>query len=209
MLTNRQKRFYGLLQGYIKLHCESPTLAEMKFWMEENDWGEVRSLNSVKQYLEALEEKGLLRCEGRKRGITLLNGNTAETVKVPLVDSRVACGSPTAILDDNVTDFLEVSKKLIPNFSKAYAFQCAGDSMDEAGVDDGDFVLVEPQSSDINDGDLVLANVGDYGTVKRFKRNGETISLLPKSSNPEHKPIYIHSSDEGMIVGKILSILKN
>jgi len=81
--------------------------------------------------------------------------------------------------------------------------------MDEAGIDDGDFVLVEPQSSEINDGDLVLANVGDYGTVKRFKRNGETISLLPESSNPEHKPIYIHSSDEGMIVGRVLSILKN
>ncbi|MFH1375588.1 MAG: transcriptional repressor LexA [Patescibacteria group bacterium] len=208
MLTTRQKRFYELLQGYIKLHGESPTLAEMKFWMEEHGWGEVRSLNSIKQYLEALEEKGLLRCEGRKRGITLLNGE-AETVKVPLVDSRVACGSPTAILDDNVTDFLEVSKKLIPNFSKAYAFQCAGDSMDEAGIDDGDFVLVEPMPTEIRDGDLVLANVGDYGTVKRFKKNSEAISLLPESSNPEHKPIYIHSSDEGMIVGKILSILKN
>ncbi len=208
MLTNRQQRFYDLLQSYIKLHGDSPTLADMKIWMEENGWGEVRSLNSIKQYLESLEEKGLIRCEHKKRGITLLDGNV-ETVKVPLMQSSAACGSPTALLEDEATDFLEVSKKLIPNLNKAYAFRCTGDSMNEAGIDDGDFVIVEPQPVEVRDEDLVLANVGDYGTVKRFKQSGETISLLPKSSNPEHKPIYLHSSDEGMIVGKIITVLKN
>jgi DNA polymerase V len=208
MLTTRQQRFYDLLQSYIQLHGESPTLIEMKVWMEENDWGEVRSLNSVKQYLEALEEKGLLRCERKKRGITLLDGGV-ETAKIPMMGSSVALGSPTAVLDDSATDFLEVSKKLIPNLSKAYAFRCAGDSMDLAGIDDGDFVIVEPQPVEIRDSDLVLANVEECGTVKRFRQNGDAISLLPESSNPIHKPIYLHSSDEGMIVGKIITVLKN
>jgi len=208
MLTTRQERFYELLQGYIRLHGDAPTLAEMKIWLEENGWGEVRSLNSVKQYLDALEEKGVLKREHKKRGITLLSGEV-ETAKIPLVGSRVACGSPTSILEDEATDFLEVSKKLIPNFAKAFAFRCSGDSMNQAGIDDGDFVIVEPQPVEIRNGDLVLANVGDCGTVKRFKRAGETISLLPESSNPKHKPIYLHSSDEGMIVGKVISVLKH
>ncbi|MBU1089536.1 transcriptional repressor LexA [Patescibacteria group bacterium] len=208
MLTTRQKRFYDLLRSFIELHGDSPTLAEMKVWMEENGWGEIRSLNSIKQYLDALGEKGLLRCESRKRGIVLSNGEV-ETVKVPLVDSRVACGYPATILSDTTSDFLEVSKKLISNLAKAFAFRCSGDSMNEAGIEDGDFVIVEPQPVEIRDGDLVLANVSGCGTVKRFKRSDETISLFPESSNIEHKPIYLHSSDEGMIVGKIASILKN
>jgi len=208
MLTTRQKRFYSLLRSFIKLHGDSPTLAEMKVWMEENGWGEIRSLNSIKQYLDALEEKGLLRCERRKRGIVLSNGEV-ETVKVPFVDSRAACGYPSAILSDAASNFLEVSKKLISNLAKAFAFRCSGDSMNEAGIEDGDFVIVEPQPVEIRDGDLVLANVGDCGTVKRFKRSDETISLFPESSNAEHKPIYLHSSDEGMIVGKIITVLKN
>ncbi len=205
-LTEKQSRFLELLKDYIAAFNQAPTLAEMKDWMEQNDWGEISSLNSIKQYFDALEEKGLLRRENKKRGITLLDGEV-ETVKVPLVDSRVACGSPTSILEDEVTDFLEISKKLIPNLAKAFAFRCSGDSMNEAGVDDGDFVIVEPQSAEVRNRDLVLANVGGCGTVKRFKRAGETISLLPESSNPEHKPIYLHSSDEGMIVGKVVGIL--
>ena len=208
MLTDRQEKFLGLLRSYITLHGDSPTLAEMKLWMEENGWGEIASLNSVKQYLDALAEKGFVRRENRKRGITLV-AEKIETEKIPLVDAKVSCGSGAAFITDSTTDFLEVSKKLIGNFENAFAFRCEGDSMNEAGIDDGDCVIVQPQPNDVRDGDLVLANVADCGIVKKFKQNGEAVSLLPQSSNPAHKPIYLHSSDEGMIVGKVLSILKN
>ena len=208
MLTNRQNRFLELLRGYIQLHGDSPTLAEMKIWMEENGWGSVASLNSVKQYLDALQEKGLIERESRKRGIALI-GQEVKLQKIPLVDSRVSCGSDSTFLEDNANDFLEVSKKLIRNFEGVFAFRCEGDSMNEAGIDEGDCVIVKPQPVEIRDGDLVLANVNGCGIVKKFKQNGETISLLPQSNNPIHKPIYLHSSDDGIIVGKVLSILKN
>jgi SOS regulatory protein LexA len=208
MLTTRQKRFLELLKSFVALHGDSPTLVEMKNWMEENGWGEIASLNSVKQYLDALAGKGLVARESRKRGITLLDGEVA-LVKIPLVDSRVSCGSAVNLLEDSATDFLEVSRKLIRNFEKVFAFRCAGDSMNRAGIDDGDCVLVRAEPEEIRDGDLVLANVGDCGVVKRFKKADETISLLPESSNPTHRPIFLHSSDEGAIVGKVLSILKN
>jgi len=208
MPTVRQKRFLELLREYIALHGDSPTLVEMKNWMEENGWGEIASLNSVKQYLDALAEKGLVARESRKRGITLLDGKI-EMQKVPLVDSRVSCGSAVNLLADNSNEFLEVSRKLIRNFEKVFAFQVTGDSMNRAGIDDGDCVLIRPGSAEIRDGDLVLANVGDCGVVKKFKKNGETISLLPESSNPVHRPIFLHSSDEGAVVGKVVSILKN
>jgi len=209
MLTTRQDRFLTLLRDFIKLHGDSPTLAEMKSWLEENNWGVISSLNSIKQYLDALEEKGFLKRERKKRGITLLEDEEAKTVKIPLLDSRVACGAPTSFLEDSAIDFLEVSKKLVPNFHKAFSFRCAGDSMDEAGIADGDFVIVEPQPVEVRDGDLVLANISDCGTVKRFRKNDQMISLFPESSNSIHKPIFLHSSDEGIIVGKIISILKN
>lgn len=208
MLTTRQNRFLELLRNFIALHGDSPTLAEMKVWMEENDWGEVSSLNSVKQYLDALADKGFIARESKKRGITLLDDKLA-TQKIPLIDSRVSCGSATNLLEDDACDFLEVSKKLIRSFEKVFAFRCEGDSMNQAGIDDGDCVLVRPEAHDVRDGDLVLANVNDCGVIKKFKRAGETISLLPQSSNPIHKPIYLHASDSGAIVGKVLSILKN
>ncbi|MFH0834515.1 MAG: transcriptional repressor LexA [Patescibacteria group bacterium] len=208
MLTARQNRFLELLRSYIQLHGDAPTLAEMKIWLEENGWGEVRSLNSIKQYLDALAENGLIARESRKRGITLLDG-AVELRKIPLVDSRVSCGSGSKFIEENANDFLEVSRKLIRNFDDVFAFHCEGDSMDEAGIEENDFVIVKAQPVEIRDGDLVLANVGDCGIVKKLKKSGDTIALLPQSSNPIHKPIYLHSSDEGMIIGKVISILKN
>jgi len=208
MLTNRQTRFLELLRSYIELHGDAPTLAEMKIWLEENGWGEVRSLNSIKQYLDALAEKNLIEREHKKRGITLLGGEV-ELRKIPLVDSRVSCGSGQSFVEENANDFLEVSRKLIRNFDNVFAFRCEGDSMNESGIEENDFVIVKCQPVEIRNDDLVLANVDGCGIVKKFKQNGDTISLLPQSSNPIHKPIYLHSSDEGIIIGKVLSILKN
>jgi len=180
----------------------------MKIWMEKNNWGNISSLNSIKQYLDALAKKGLIERENKKRGITLLDGKV-ETRKIPLIDSQVSCGNATTFLEDSSCNFLEVSKKLIPNFDKVFAFRCEGDSMNRADIDDGDCVIVRPEPTEIQDDDLVLANINGCGVVKKFKKNSKTISLLPQSSNPIHRPIFIHSSDEGAIVGKVLTILKN
>lgn len=206
-LTTKQARFLTLLREFIAAENHSPTLDEMRTWLEQHDWGEVRSLNSVKQYFDALEAAGCVRSESRKRGITLL-AEQPETVKVPLMDSPAACGSPTALLDDSTTEHLEVSRKLLSGLKNAYAFRATGDSMDRAGIDDGDFVIIAPQPTDIRDGDLVLANIGECGTIKRFRRSETAITLRPESSNKTHKPIFLHSADEGLIVGKVAGILK-
>lgn len=215
-LTSRQQQFLDLLKEFISAHDYPPTLEEMKIWLEQNNWGAIRSLNSVKQYLDALESAGFIRREHKKRGITLVDKNTgtkteqqvSDIVHIPLLESPVACGSPTTFINENATDQIECSSRLVRNPESVYAFRASGDSMNQAGIDEGDFVLVEA-TTNIHDNDIVLANVDGCGTLKKFKKNASCISLLPQSTNPEHKPIYLHADDEFLIAGKVVNILKN
>ena len=215
-LTNRQQKFLDLLEKFITKHDYPPTLEEMKIWLEQNKWGEIRSLNSVKQYLDALEKDGAIRREHKKRGITLTDKSTGEkteqqineTVLIPLLGSPVACGSPTGLIDETAIDQIKCSRKLLRNPGKTYAFRASGDSMNHAGIDDNDFVLIEA-TTDIQDNDIVLANIEGCGTLKRYRKGWDTITLSPESDNPEHKPIYLHSDEEFIIAGKVINVLKN
>lgn len=215
-LTKKQAQFLNLLQKFIDQKGEAPTLEEMKLWLEENGWGPVRSLNSVKQYLDALEQHGAIRRERKMRGIKLVDRRTGErserqisdTILIPLLASPVSCGAPTTFIDENAIDHLQVSPRFVRSRERTYAFRAEGDSMNQAGISDGDYVLIEA-TSEIQDGDIVLANVDNCGTLKRLRKSFDSITLFPESTNPEHKPIYLHPDDEFVIAGKVINVLKN
>ena len=90
--------------------------------------------------------------------------------------------------------------------SKEYFFlRTIGDSMDRAGINDGDFVLVKKQQY-AELGDKIVALIGDEATVKIFKKGDNCIILEPKSTNPDHKPLYIF--EDLQIQGKVIDIIK-
>jgi len=205
-LTTRQDIFYKHLQAYIDMHGQSPTLVEMKGWLEAHGWGEIRSLNSLTQYLDALEEAGKVHREGRKRGIVLTD--RVNTVSIPVLGSPVACGAPTTLIDETAEEHRSVSRRLVQVPERTYLFRARGDSMDHAGIEDGDFVMIEA-TSEVGNGDVVLATIDGCGTLKRMKKGWDTITLMPESSNPEHQPIYLHADDDLVIAGKVVTVLKN
>jgi len=152
-----------------------------------------RSPRSAAVLYENLVEKGILR---RKRDgnfqfikdVTENDNVRAQTVDVPLV-GIVACGVPI-LAEENVQAQIPVSTKLARPPHRYFLLKAKGDSMDQKGINDGDFVLVRQQPTAQN-GETVMALIDDQATVKEYHTAGETVVLKPHSKNKEHKPIVL------------------
>lgn len=204
-LTEKQKKFYELLKGFFRENRHAPKLTELQEWLQQHGWP-ISSLNSLTQYLKILEDEGKVERSNKMRGIRLLQNY--DTVSIPILTTTVSAGSPTNFLNEHIEDYLEVSHSLVKNMETTFVFKVEGNSMDKAGIDDGDFLLVE-ETDDLNDGDIVLATIDGCCTVKRLRKGLDTLTLLPESTDPIHKPIYLHETDDFIIAGKIRHILKN
>jgi repressor LexA len=150
-----------------------------------------KSPRSAMLLLEELEEKGFLK-KKQDGGYRLLKdleeSNMARTVTIPLVGT-VTCGVPM-LAEENIEAWIPVSILLARPGGKYFLLRAEGDSMNEAGIDDGDLILVKQQPTADN-GQRVVALIDDEATVKEFKRKGDVVALIPRSSNPKHKPIIL------------------
>jgi repressor LexA len=156
--------------------------------------------------INSLIGKGLLR--RRDDGRLQLRRDLAEaedharTVEVPLVGS-VACGAPL-LAEENIETFIPVSKSLARPGAKHFILRASGDSMDQAGIHDGDLLLVRQQSV-AEEGDKVVALIDDNATVKEFRRGKGAVVLQPRSKNKEHKPILL--TENFVVQGVVVSVL--
>jgi len=112
----------------------------------------------------------------------------ARTVEIPLV-GFVACGSPI-LAQENVEQTIPVSTKIASPPYRYYLLRAKGDSMDLAGISDGDIVLVRQQTSAKNK-DVVVALIDDEATIKEYNVSENMVVLKPKSTNPDHRPIIL------------------
>jgi repressor LexA len=129
----------------------------------------------------------------------------AQTVDVALV-GMVAAGLPV-LAEENIVAFIPVSIRLARPPHKYFLLKVRGDSMNRAGINDGDQVLVRQQKTAEN-GELIVALIDDEATVKEYHNPGNIIVLKPHSSNPKHKPIIL-SHDfqvQGVVVSTIPSV---
>ena len=124
--------------------------------------------------------------------------NHAQTIDVPLV-GLISCGTPI-LAEENVEAIIPVSIMLAKPPSKYFILRATGDSMDLAGIQDNDLVLVK-QQEDASNGDKVVALIDDSATIKEFHREKGFVILKPKSSNPNNKPIVL--TDEFRIQGVV------
>lgn len=150
-----------------------------------------KSPRSTMLLLQDLEENGFLerRGDGSFRLIKdLETGIIARTVAIPLVGS-VPCGSPL-LAEENIEAMIQVSTSLAKPGSKYFLLRAAGDSMDKAGINDGDLILIKQQPVADN-GQRIVALIDDEATVKEYQRNGDIVALMPRSNNPAHKPIIL------------------
>jgi repressor LexA len=171
-----------------------------------------RSPNAAESHLRALEKKGAITIErGRSRGITLTALSAASLsarTRLPLV-GRVAAGSPI-LAQENIEHEYRVDPAL---FSPRphYLLRVEGMSMRDAGILDRDLLAVH-RTPEVRDGQIVVARVDDEVTVKRFRRRGHLVSLLPE--NPDFEPISVdlrrqQLTIEGLGVGIIRNQLES
>ena len=118
---------------------------------------------------------------------------------VPLV-GHVAAGQPI-LAEENIEDTLEIPE-LIGAESGDYALNVRGDSMRDAGILEGDVVIVRP-ADDADNGQIIVALLGDEATVKRFYREDDAIRLQPE--NPEHEPIVTRDAE---VIGRVIGVFR-
>lgn len=165
-----------------------------------------RSPRSISVLLQKLEEKGHLQRDFRGN-LQLVEEskvfkNNVDTVDIPIVGSA-QCGS-LSFAEQNIEKFVRVSTKLAPRSKQHFLLRAVGDSMNKAGIEHGDLVLVRVQNFAEN-GNRVVALVDDEATIKEFHQRGEVVVLQPRSTNPEHQPIIVSEAlqIQGIVVTAI------
>lgn len=164
--------------------------------------------NAAAYILRRLAERGFIkrRDDGKLQLIRDLphDASHAQTVEVPLVGSA-PCGAPL-LAEQNIEALIPVAVGLARPPARHFLLRARGDSMDLAGIQDGDLVLVRLQEV-AEEGDRVVALIDDEATIKVFHRGGDAILLQPKSTNPKHKPIVL--TTDFLIQGVVRATIKN
>ena len=165
----------------------------------------LRSTSSVHSHLETLEKNGYIRRDATKpRAIEIIDDNfnlaRREVVNVPLVGT-VAAGQPILAVE-NIETYFPVPAEFMPN-EQSFMLRVKGDSMVNAGIFDGDQVLVKQQTSAEN-GDIVVALVEDSATVKTFYKEDGYYRLQPE--NDYMDPILVQ--DNLQILGKVFGVFR-
>ena len=193
-LTKRQQEIFEFIKGYSAKHGYPPTV---------RDIGKAIGLTSsstVHAHLANLEKIGLLRRDPTKpRAIEVLVDRAKRAVApsgLPLV-GRVAAGQPV-VAEENIEEYVEVPG-IAGGDKGEFVLRVTGDSMKDAGILEGDHVIVQPQKTAKN-GEIVVALVGEEATVKRYFKEKDHVRLQPE--NDAHEPIRSRDVDVlGQVVG--------
>ncbi len=204
ILTKRQAEILSFIKTHIQYAGYPPTISEIQAQFS------FKSPNAVQEHLKALVRKGQIRRNPNQwRGLELVvsNKNRDETAKystasVPLI-GRVTAGLPV-LADENFEGTISVDRSLVGRATRLFALHVRGDSMIKAGIYDGDIAVAQQQSV-ADQGDIVIALLGDEATVKRFHRKNKVIILQPE--NDTMQPMRISEGSDFKILGKVIATL--
>jgi len=208
-LTERQESILNFIKQFVQETGYPPTLREIG-----KNFG-ISSTFGVKRHLEALVKKGFLNIESNaSRGITLLRNemdfedsisasNEDLFIKLPVV-GRVAAGSPILAVE-NIESSIIIDSSYLKNVENAFALRVHGDSMINAGIKEGDLVIVSPGENS-KSGDIIVAMLEDEATVKRLQIRGKEVTLIPENDN--YNPITIKDKETFKIIGKIKGVVR-
>ena len=200
-LTKRQQEIFDFIKRYSARHGYPPTVRDIGKAVG------LASSSTVHQHLANLERVGLLRRDPSKpRALELLDRavqevrNIVRPASLPLLGA-VAAGQPM-LAEENIEEYVSVPAAAGGD-DGAYLLRVRGESMKQIGIIEGDLVVVRPQES-AEDGDIVVALVGEDATVKRYFREPDHIRLQPE--NDEMEPI---RSREVRVLGRVVGLLRS
>lgn len=195
-LTKRQREIFEFIEGFLERTGYPPTVREIGKAMG------LHSPSTVHAHLSKLEQAGVLRRDPSKpRAMEVLIERAKRVVQpgIPLV-GQVAAGSPI-LAEENIEEILEIPA-MIGAESGDYALNVRGDSMQDAGILDGDVAIVRP-TSDARNGEIVVALLGDEATVKRFFKDADAIRLV--AENPAYEPIITRDAE---VIGRVIGVFR-
>ena len=209
-LTKKQKAVLECIEDCIAKKGYGPTVREICAKIG------LSSPSTVHVHLKALEEKGYIERDplksrsimlkqndqgqpvGRNEG-NMLSPSFSKTIDVPLV-GNVAAGEPI-LAEENITETMSLPIDIVGD-SASFMLSVRGESMIEAGINDGDYVVVKQQQT-ANNGDIVVAIIEDGATVKTFYKESDHIRLQPENSTME--PIVVTNC---AIAGKVVAVFR-
>ncbi|NIF22794.1 MULTISPECIES: transcriptional repressor LexA [Pantoea] len=197
-LTTRQQQVYDLIRDHINQTGMPPTRAEIAAQLG------FRSPNAAEEHLKALARKGVIEIvSGASRGIRLLM-EEEQPEGLPLI-GRVAAGEPL-LAEEHIETHYQVDPALFKP-SADFLLRVSGMSMKDIGIMDGDLLAVH-KTQDVHNGQVVVARIDEEVTVKRWKKQGSMVYLLPENS--EFKPIEIDTRVQSLTVeGLAVGIVRN
>ena len=199
-ITERQKQLLQYIIKQIRDYNLPPSVSEMAEHLK------VKSKNAVAKLLNALEAEGFIRTSGKARGIEVLKtlGESLEKglISVPLL-GNIQAGSPH-LAEENIEEWINLPQTLIKSRRDVFLLRVRGESMVNAGIYEGDLVIVRP-TKEAKNNDLVVALLHDEATVKRLVYVKNRAYL--KAENPAFKNIY--PKEEWSVQGKVVGVIRN
>jgi repressor LexA len=197
-LTKRQKEIFDFIRRYASRYGYPPTVREIGKAVG------LHSSSTVHAHLANLEKVGLLRRDPSKpRAIELLVDRAKRAMRspgLPLV-GHVAAGEPV-LAEENIEDYVQLPAALGGDQGD-YILQVKGDSMQDAGILEGDYVVVSA-ADNADNGEIVVALIEDEATVKRFYREKDRVRLQP--ANKAYKPI---RTRDAQVLGRVIGVYRS
>ena len=196
-LSKRQKEIFDYIRRYANKYGYPPTVREIGKAVG------LTSSSTVHAHLAKLESSGFLRRDPTKpRAIEVLVDRAKKVVRpgVPVV-GNVAAGDPI-LAEENIEEHIDLPP-MLGGETADYILRIRGDSMKDAGIIDGDFVVVQEARDAIN-GEIVVALLGEEATVKHFFREKDRVRLQP--ANKDHKPIRTKDVE---VLGKVVGVFRS
>lgn len=194
---DNQQRILDFIKAEIQSKGYPPSVREIA-----NAVG-LKSTSTVHGHLQRLEKRGLLHRDAMKPRAMEVVGDPNfvrnTTTAVPVV-GRVTAGVPI-LAEENLEDYVAIPEVMLGD-GEHFILLVRGESMIEAGILDGDYIIVRKQA-EANNGDIVVAMIDDSATVKRFYKEDGRFRLQPENSTMD--PIY---TDEVVILGKVVSLYR-
>ena len=203
-LTKRQHVVLDTIRTWIRARGYPPTIRELGQQLG------IKSLRGVTTHLDAIAKKGFLKRESRARSISLLDlvAPFEQALRVPIV-GRIRAGTPVLAQEQVeghvVVDGAWIGTSAQPNAAEHFALTVHGDSMINAGILEGDYVIVRQQPT-AEDGEIVVALLGDEATVKRFFKEDDRIRLQPE--HPTMEPIIVTKQQPMTLLGKVVAVFR-
>ena len=194
-LTERQRNILQFLKRYVSRMGYPPTLREIAHNFR------IKWTQGIEKHLRALQKKGYIKRSSGARSIEIMGFSQGRSI--PVVGT-IAGGKPI-LAEENIEKTFALSQDLLSGKDN-YFLKVEGDSMREAGILDGDYVLVRPQSM-AEKGEIVAASIGDEATVKYFFPEKNRVVLKP--ANSDFEPLVLNEgSDDFKILGKVTLLLR-